>query len=160
VTSKRVAERPALAIGGAVLGSLAALAQAIGLWRWVFVVPGLAHMHAAAGASPEAQRAAERTFDLINQYGGVAIGEHLGQLLTVLFVLAAATLQWGEAKRVSGGLGFIAALTIALGTGEGVAIAIGQSGALFATATIVGFMGLTLWLIASGVGLIRGERIR
>jgi hypothetical protein len=158
LTRSRVAEKPALAIGAAIAGALAGFAQAIGLWRWVFVVPGLARIHADASAAPEAKLAAERTFDLINQYGGVAIGEHLGQVLTALFIALIATMQWSEAKRITAGIGFAAALAIVAGTNEGVAIAMGASGEVFATITIVGFMGLTLWLIATGIGLIRGAR--
>lgn len=155
LTPKAVAEKPALAIGAAIAGALAGLAQAIGLWRWVFVVPGLARTHADPAATPETQRAAELTFDLINQYGGVAIGEHLGQLLTALFVVLLSALQWGDKKRLSASIGFATALAIVLGTNEGVAFALGQSGEAFALATIIGFLGLTVWLIATGVGLMQ-----
>lgn len=155
LTRARIAEKPGLAIGAAIAGSLAGFAQAIGLFRWVFVVPGLARVHAEGSA--EAKLAAERTFDLINQYGGVAIGEHLGQMLTALFVVLLSAAQWGEAKRITGGIGFVTATTIAVGANEGVALALGQSGAVFAMTTIAGFMGLTAWLIATGIGLIRGR---
>lgn len=157
LTPARVAARPGLAIGAAIMGALAGLAQAIGLWRWVFVIPGLARVHADPAATPDAKLAAERAFDVLNQYGGVAIGEHLGQLLTALFVVMLASLQWSEHKRVSASLGFITALAIALGTGEGLAIALGQSGEAFSVATIAGFLGLTLWLIATGLGLLRAK---
>jgi hypothetical protein len=158
LTKQRLGANPGLAVGAAIAGSLAGLAQAIGLFRWVFVVPGLAHVHADPAASEAAKLAAEQTFALINQYGGVAIGEHLGQVLTALFVVLVGAMQWGEGKRISASIGFVAALTIALGTGEGLAIALGQSGEMFAMATIAGFMGLTAWLVATGIGLIRGVR--
>jgi hypothetical protein len=76
LTPMRVAERPGLAVGAAIMGSLAGLAQAMGLWRWVFVIPGLARTHADPNSPIEARLGAERAFDLLNQYGGVAIGEH------------------------------------------------------------------------------------
>jgi hypothetical protein len=158
LTPARIAQKPALAIGAAIAGSLAGLAQAIGLWRWVFVVPGLARVHADAASTPEAKRAAAQTFDLINQYGGVAIGEHLGQLLTALFVVLLARMQWSEGKRVTAGIGIATAITIAIGTSEGLAIALGQSGEAFSFATIAGFLGLTLWLIATGINLLRGPK--
>lgn len=157
LTPGRVARQPGLAIGAAIAGALAGLAQAIGLWRWVFVVPGLARVHADPDATPDAQLAAERAFDLLNQYGGVAIGEHLGQLLTALFVVLIASLQWSERARISAAIGFLAALAIVIGTGEGLALALGQSGEAFSLATIAGFLGLTVWLIATGVGLLRGR---
>ncbi len=155
LTPKAIAQKPALAIGAAIAGALAALAQAIGLWRWVFVVPGLARLHADPSADAEAKRAAEQTFDLINQYGGVAIGEHLGQWLTALFVALLSTLQWSDGKRVSAALGFVTAAAIVLGVHEGVAIALGQPGDAFALATIAGFLGLAAWLLATGIGLMR-----
>jgi len=158
LTPARVAARPALSIGAAILGALAGLAQAIGLWRWVFVIPALARTHADPAAGEEAKRAAERAFDLLNSYGGVAIGEHLGQWLTALFVLLVALLLASERKPVSAALGFLTALMLAIGTGEGLALALGQSGEMFSYATIAGFLGLTFWLIATGVGLIRGEK--
>lgn len=157
LTPARVVNRPALAIGAAVTGALSGLAQAIGLWRWVFVVPGLARTHADPAAPPEAKQAAEYVFAALNQYGGVAIGEHLGQWLLALFVLMVALLQWGEHKRISATIGLVTALTIAIGTGEGLAIAFGSSGEVFGMVTIGGFLGLTLWLIATGIGLFRAR---
>lgn len=158
LTPARVASKPALSIGAAILGALAGVAQAMGLWRWVFVIPELARTHADPNATPEAKLAAEQAFAILNQYGGVAIGEHLGQLLTALFVLLLACAQWSEKARISAVIGFATALAIAAGTGEGLAIALGQSGEMFSLATIGGFLGLTLWLIATGIGLLRGSK--
>ena len=160
LTPKAIEKRPGLAIGAAIAGSLAGLAQAIGLWRWVFVVPSLARTHADPSADPAAKRAAEQTFELINQYGGVAIGEHLGQLLTALFVLLLSAVQWREAKRVSATIGYATAASIVVGTGEGLALALGRSGEAFSLATIAGFLGLTIWLIATGVGLVQAPSQR
>jgi len=150
---------PGLAIGAAIAGSLAGLTQAIGLWRWVFVVPALAATHADPGATEAARASAEATLGLINLYGGVAIGEHIGQLLTALFVLMLSLIQLREGSRITAVLGFITAATIAAGTGEGLAIALGRSGELFSLATIGGFLLLTLWLILTGTGLIRARRV-
>ncbi len=157
LTQDRVTARPALAIGAAVAGSLAGLAQAIGLWRWVFVVPGLARAYVDPASSDATRAAAENTFALINLYGGVAIGEHLGQLLTALFILLLSSVQMLEAKRLRAWIGFAAAAVIAFGTGEGLAIALGASGEVFGLATVGGFMLLSAWLIATGAGLVRGR---
>lgn len=157
LTPARVAERPALSVGAAIAGMIAGLAQAIGLWRWVFVVPMLARDYTAADATPEVQAAAAHAFAVLNQYGGVAIGEHIGQHFTALFIAFVAALQWGERRRISAVIGFIAAIAIVIGAGEGVALALGYPGDVFSLITIVGFAGLTLWLIATGLGLIRGE---
>ncbi len=151
LTPERIARTPALSIGAAIAGALAGLAQAIGLARWVFVVPGLAASHTGDGAL-----ASERAFDILNQYGGVAIGEHLGQLLTALFVFLLSLMQLSERRTIIAALGVLAALAIAAGTGEGLAIALGRDGSAFSLATIVGFLGLTVWLIATGVREMRG----
>jgi hypothetical protein len=151
----RVATSPALAIGAAIAGSLAGLAQAIGLFRWVFVVPSLASAYVDPAATEATRAAAENTFNLINLYGGVAIGEHLGQLLTALFILLLALVQFREGSRVTAIIGFVATAAIAIGTNEGLAIALGKSGDIFGLVTIAGFLGLSAWLIATGVTLIR-----
>ncbi|MCE9523143.1 MAG: DUF4386 domain-containing protein [Alphaproteobacteria bacterium] len=156
ITPERLTKVPARAIGAALAGALAGITQAIGLSRWVFVVPGLARTH--AGDDDVARLAAERTFDVLNQYGGVAIGEHLGQLLTALFVILLSSIQWSEGRSVTALIGIATAASIAAGTGEGLAIALGQSGEMFSLATIAGFLGLTLWLIATGLGLFFGRK--
>lgn len=146
VTRSRLATRPALAVGAAATGALAGLAQAVGLSRWVFAVPDLAR----AG-----DEAAARSFELLNAWGGVAIGEHIGQMLTAVFALQMMRLQAAERRVVTAGLGGLAGLLLLAGTGEGLALALGAPGDLFSLATIAGFLALTLWLIATGAGLLR-----
>lgn len=153
ITPARLASRPALAIGAALAGVLAGITQAIGLVRWVFVMPDLAR--AATGDDPAAAEAAIHTFTLINAYGGVAVGEHLGQLLTALFAALLAALQHAEGHRATASFGFGTAVLLTLGTGEGLMIAAGLDGSLFAIGTITGFLALTAWLIATGTLLLR-----
>lgn len=154
----RVTTSPGLAIGAAIAGSLAGLTQVLGLWRWVFVVPSLARTYVDPASSDAARAGAEGAFNLINLYGGVAVGEHLGQLLTALFVVLLSLVQWREGHRVTAVTGFATAAAIVVGTGEGLAIALGQSGEVFGPFTTVGFLGLTIWLIMAGVRLMRGTR--
>jgi hypothetical protein len=158
ISKRRLAEAPGLTLAAALFGALAGLSQAIGLWRWVFVVPTLARMHADPAAAEATRNATEASFALLNLYGGVAIGEHLGQWLTALFVAALAMVQWRERARIVAGIGFAAAATIAIGTTEGLAIALNASGDVFAMFTIVGFLLLTAWLIGTGLTLLRGPR--
>jgi hypothetical protein len=155
LTPGRIAARPVLGIGAASAGVAAALAQAIGLSRWVFVVPGLARTHLDPAANTDARLFAERTFDMLDQALGVGIGEHIGQLLTALFIALAASMQWSERQRVSAAIGFAAAATMTIGTGEGLVLALGGAGDAFAMATIAGFLGMTAWLIGSAVALLR-----
>lgn len=157
IDARRLTASPGLAVGAAVAGSLAGLAQAVGLVRWVFVVPSLAAAYADPAATDAARMAAENTFNLINLYGGVAIGEHLGQLLTALFVLLLATVQRREGNRITALIGFVAAAAIAVGANEGLAIALGQSGDMFGLVTVAGFLGLSAWLVATGIAVMRAR---
>lgn len=154
LTPERLARYPGLSVGAAVFGALAGVMQAVGLWRWVFVIPMLTRQHAQPGGAA----AAEHTFAVLNQYGGVAIGEHLGQLLTALFVVSLSALQWTEARKLTAAAGFLTAAAIAVGTGEGLAIALDQPAETFGLITIGGFLGLTVWLILTGLGLMRGAK--
>ncbi len=151
VTPARLATAPATSIGAAIAGALAGLAQAVGLARWVFAVPELAK-------TPDIS---SQAFTLLNHWGGVAIGEHLGQLLTALFLAQMARLQSAEARRTSAALAASAAVAIAIGTGEGISIALGGTGKAFSAFTIAGYLALTLWLLGTGMALLRrpaGER--
>lgn len=152
VTPQRLATAPALSLCAAMAGGLAGLAQAIGLARWVFVVPTLAQ-------TPN-DPAAARMFETLNAYGGVAVGEHIGQLLTALFAALLATMQLRENRLHTAALGYAASATIAIGTGEGIAIATGVDGSPFAIGTVIGFLLLTLWLMATGLGLMGWPRSR
>jgi hypothetical protein len=141
-----------LAVAAAITGALSGVAQAMGLWRWVFVIPGLARRHAEGDAATRA--AAEGVFDILNTWGGVAIGEHLGQWLLVFFVLALSALQWRRGLRLTGGIGVLTAVATGIGTTEGLALALGRDGDLFSVFTIAGFLALWLWLILTGLGLL------
>lgn len=93
------------------LGVLAGFAKALGIARWLVLMPGLAAAFADP-ATPDAARAAiPVVFDAFNAYAG-GVGEVLGVgllagLWTVL--LGVALLRLGGAARVLGLLGFVAA---------------------------------------------------
>jgi len=75
-------------------GVVGGIVQIVGLLRWVFVVPGLAAAHTAPGASDATRSAIEVTFQAIHQYGGVVLGEHLGQLFTIAWMVMVATMMF------------------------------------------------------------------
>lgn len=154
ITPARLARAPGLSIGAAISGALAGVTQAIGLFRWVFAAPGLARTASDPASSPVEIAAAAQAFETLHQFGGVAIGEHIGQQLTALFALMVAMLQVGERRLATGLAGFGAALMIAAGTGEGVALALGADGDIFSLATIGGFLLFAAWLFLTGVGLL------
>jgi len=67
--------------GASMLGIASAVAQATGLLRWVFVVPALATTYVDPGSSEAMRQAVVVTFDSIHRFGGMVIGEAVGQLL-------------------------------------------------------------------------------
>jgi hypothetical protein len=73
----------------------------------------------------------------------------------VFFTLALAAIQWRQGARITAIAGFATAAAIAVGTTEGLAVALGRDGDVFSLFTIGGFLGLTLWLVMTGAGLLR-----
>lgn len=137
---------------------MAGLAQAIGLARWVFAVPVFAADYAQADAAGRA--AIEAGFVLMNQWGGVAIGEHIGQMLSAGWIglMVALPGRFGIWDRVARLVGAVAALGIVVGLGEGLALALGRDGEIFALATVAGYLGMSLWLVLSGLGMLLGQK--
>src|SRR5688500_15879146 len=68
------------------IGVAGLIIQMIGLLRWTFVVPTLAASF--VNAEDEATKAAAiMAFKVIHQFGGVLLGEHLGQLFTITWTV-------------------------------------------------------------------------
>jgi hypothetical protein len=146
------ARRPGLVVSAALVGALAGLAQAIGLLRWVFAVPGLAAAHADPATGAAARADLETAFALLNGWGGVAIGEHLGQILTLAWVALAAVQAAGSGQRFSRTATALAALAVAgigIGLGEGLSLALGREAPLLAMATVAGYLAFSLWLVVT-----------
>jgi hypothetical protein len=149
--------RPGLAVAAATVGALAGLAQAIGLMRWVFAIPGMAAAYAEPGTDAATRAALEVGFGLLNQWGGVAIGEHLGQMLTVVWVGLAAMQAWYcrlPLSRVAALPAALAVIGITLGLGEGLSLALGHEAPVLGMLAVAGFLALSLWLVILGAGLI------
>lgn len=148
------ARRPALSVGGAIVGALAGLVQAVGLFRWVFAVPELARQHATA-ATDAARAATEAAFTLANLWGGVAVGEHLGQLLTVGWIGLVILSQLDDGRRIDrigAVVGAVAAASITIGLGDGLSLALGAGQEIFSIATVIGYLAFSLWLVMLGIG--------
>jgi hypothetical protein len=133
----------AFAVAG--LGVAAGLAQAIGLSRWVYAVPGL-----AARWSVEAL---EQTFTTLHQFAGVGVGEAIGQSLTAFWLIGVALAQWSHPRfgKAVATLGVFAGVVLLLGLAEGLATAIPFNVGILGLAALVGFVLLSLWLIWTGI---------
>ena len=131
-------------VAAAILGALAGLAQSIGLLRWVFAVPMLA----------EADGDREAGFLNLNQWGGVAIGEHLGYLLTAGFLVTMALADRADGSRIRPTLAVTSAALIAIGAGEGLALVVGGRPEGLSAASVAGYLGFSAWLIMAGLAMI------
>ncbi len=139
----------------AAFGALSALARAIGILRWLTVMPMLAASHAGAYNDPVIRMQIEWLFRSLTVYGG-GIGEVLG--VSLLMSASLATLAIGGALRRTmpwwltgpGALcaALLAALTLpTLGGPEVVPVAVAAS-------------SLSLWMIAAAVWVLRDPKVR
>ncbi len=68
------------------LGIIGLIVQMIGLLRWTFVVPVLSEAFVNA-TNDSTKAAAIMAFKTIHQFGGVILGEYLGQLFTIIWTV-------------------------------------------------------------------------
>ena len=133
------------------LGITGLIAQMIGLLRWVFVVPVLAQDYATGDAI--VQQSSITAFKIVHQFGGVLLGEYIGQLFTIIWTI---TMSWGLWKA-----GFIPKWIAVLGYISSSIYLLAQT-ELFQTVIpsfpvvgFAGFLGSTLWLVwLVGVGVV------
>ena len=133
-----------LAATVAAFGALSALARAIGILRWLTVMPVLATAHAAADPATRAQ--IELVFSATTRYGG-NIGEVLG--VSLLMAASVATLCAGALRQHAlptwlAVLGLIAAAALA-------GMALPTLGLPLAVPTAAAVSLLSVWMLAAGV---------
>ena len=140
----------------ATIGVLAALVQFLGLIRWPFLVPYLARIADDPEVSPARREALDIVFQSFNRYLGVAVGEHLGYLLTGAWsvLVGAALTQADSAPGWLGVVGILIGTLLAMCSLEFVG-SHEPSGWKFAGALTPGvYIGWSLWLMATGVVLL------
>lgn len=145
-------ERDRLVAGLSIgFGALAGLVQALGLLRWVILVPSLA-AHYVAPDTTEMQQAMDAAiFDFANQYLGAGVGEHVGYLLTALWTAMVSLLLMKDHKVLA-----ISGLVIALGVAFGLLEPAGV--ALAASVVAISFSLWAVWALLVGVQVLRGDR--
>jgi hypothetical protein len=139
-----------------VLGITGLVLAVIGLTRWVFVVPVLANIYTDPASSEALRTAALITFQAVHQYGGVVIGEHISQFMTVLWMalISGMMLRSTLFPTWLGWFGFGAAVVYGLAQSELLATVIPG----FPEVPAAGLIGSLLWLcwmIALGATLLR-----
>ncbi len=85
--------QPQLAVISAIVGTLSGLVQALGLFRWPFLVPHLAAVYNDPNASSATREAVGVVFKAFHEYVGVMVGEHLGYLFTASWSVLVAVMM-------------------------------------------------------------------
>lgn len=126
------------------IGVAGLIVQMVGLLRWTFVIPIIADSF--VNAVDESTKAASViSFKVIHQFGGVLLGEHLGQLFTVIWTLLV-SISFSKLKLVQPWiiwLGYITSFIYFLAQAELFETVIQG----FPVWDAAGFIGSTLWLI-------------
>ncbi len=142
----KIGEMPQLAVikWATTFAVIAVMAQAIGLLRWVFVVPVLAANYVNAD-NPFTREIAVSDFKLIHQFGGVLLGEHIGQLFTVIWtiVISISFLKSNTFAKWKNWLGLISSIIYLSAQAEIFNTVISS----FPYLSYAGLAGSTLWLL-------------
>ncbi|MFN0081521.1 MAG: DUF4386 domain-containing protein [Ferruginibacter sp.] len=141
------------------IGVIGLIVQMIGLLRWTFVVPVLADtfVHAADEAT---KAAAIVSFKTIHQFGGVILGEHLGQLFTIAWTVMM-TISFAELKLIPkwvNGLGIISSVIYLLAQAELFATVI-KGFPVWDMAGFIGSISWLLWLVSVGAYFIKNKTL-
>jgi len=126
------------------LGVISGIVQIIGLLRWVFVVPVLATNYTAA-TDPMVKEIAKSSFQTIHQFGGVLLGEHIGQLFTIAWtvIVCLAFIKLNYLPKWISWLGIASSVIYLFAQADLFATVIPG----FPVWDMAGFIGSTLWLI-------------
>ena len=138
------------------VGVLAALVQFLGLIRWPFAVPHLARVMADPASSAGTREAVDVVFQTLNRYLGVALGEHLGYLLTGAWTgLVGAVVVRSDVLHPAFGIaGLILAPLFLLGSMEFVGSRERDGWALAGKLIPVVYVAWSLWLVSLGIALL------
>lgn len=150
---------PALTATSIVVGSAAALVQALGIVRWPFAVPELARRYLAAPEGPagDATRATvEVVFATLHRLLGVGIGEHLGYLLTGAWTLLVAwsILVTSSIPAWAGVIGIPIGVALLVGVLEFVGPNEPDGWSPAGTIVPIAYLAWSAWLIALGILLL------
>jgi hypothetical protein len=138
------------------IGVMGLLVQVIGLLRWTFVVPVLADTFVTS-TDAATKAAAVVSFKTIHQFGGVLLGEHLGQLFTIAWTLMM-SISFAKLQLMPkwiNWLGITSACIYLLAQAELFATVVKD----FPVWDMAGFIGSTAWLVWLGaVGIVLIKR--
>lgn len=138
------------------IGLLAALVQFLGLIRWPFAIPYLAREMADPALSATGKEAVDVTFQTLNRYLGVAVGEHLGYMFTGAWtvLVGVAVLQSDVLHGAFGVIGVALGPLFLIGSMEFVGFNEAQGWRFAGMLIPVAYIGWSLWLLAMGIALM------
>ena len=137
------------------LGVVSGIVQIIGLLRWVFVVPVISRNYMAA-SDVATKEIAKASFQTLHQFAGVLLGEHLGQLFTIIWtiMISIAFIKLKLFPKWVSWVGIVSSLIYLCAQAELFATVIPA----FPVWDMAGFIGSTLWLlwlVITGIMFIR-----
>ncbi|MDX1972678.1 MAG: DUF4386 family protein, partial [Candidatus Sumerlaeia bacterium] len=80
--------------GAVMAGGVSAVVQAAGLLRWAFVIPILARHSSELTAGGAEQQGVILLYEAVHQFGGVVLGETIGQLLLAWWTFGFSLALW------------------------------------------------------------------
>jgi len=139
-----------------VIGVIGMIVQVLGLLRWVFVVPVLAKLYVDTATGEATRAAVIVAFQLIHQYGGVVLGEHIGQFFSIVWTMMISLMMfksslfkpWLAWFGVGSGLVYLTAQTELLAT-------VLPDFPVVPAGGLIGSLLWLLWLITLGIVLLR-----
>lgn len=143
-----------LATGFTIFGILSGVLQAAAIFRWTFAIPNVAAAYVQAGEGSAERAAAVATYEALNTFAGVGMGEHLGQLLLMVwtFGVGFALMRMGGAMKWIGAAG-VATLPLWI-VGQTELLSLSMPELPVIELLPYAFMGWELWLLVVGVALV------
>ncbi len=144
---------PLLAVAAAV-GVVSALARALGIGRWLFLMPALAEVYLDPGSSQATREAVEVAYAAFNEYAG-GVGEIIGVSMTGAFWVGLTSVALLRSERFPSWLGLVGLLAAAVLLAGALPIVGLDLGALV---TALGVNVYLVWAVALAVVLLRRGR--
>ncbi len=143
-----------LATGFTLFGVLSGVFQAAALLRWTFAIPNVATAYVNAAPGSAERAAAVTTYEALNTFAGVGMGEHLGQLLLMVwtFGVGLALVRMGGALKWIGVAGLATLPLWVVGQTELLSLSMPELPLI--ELLPYAFMSWELWLLVVGVALI------
>jgi hypothetical protein len=138
------------------VGVLAGLVQALGLLRWVYLVPSLARASSNTALDSGERHANIAVFRAMHQYLGVGVGEHFGYLLTGAWsvLTGIAVLSRDLIPAWMGWIGIVVGAGLIIGSAEFLGRYEADGWALAGAAIPILYIAWSLWLLTMGIALI------